>query len=126
MAELPTFDELEGIRDLMMIQRNPRNALESLMFPQPERGEMQPFHPLQRYDYLEAYRQGAFGPDPDDANRIHGDSRFKSPDHPTRFGADRPGVVVDRITNKPIDVLDENQMNHFYRALLRAFGYGDG
>ena len=110
-TEPPTWDEIEKLQKVMRSQFEPRNLGEAMLLGiVPWDKRFKPLSSQQHYDYLQMLRaQIELGPDAADSNRLHGDSRFKEPTHPTRFGVDEnnPDKVTDRITGQEADFTDE-------------------
>lgn len=119
-SQLPSWYELEALQAIMQSQFAPRTLGEALFFGTLQNKRFSPMHPLQRYDYLQMLRDSMkLSPDPTDSNRLHGDSRYKQKDHPTRFGVDEPNteVITDRITGQAADMADQEILNQFLNTL---------
>ena len=124
-TKLPTWDEIETLQKMMRSVFEPRNLGEAMILGVvPWDKRFRPLSPLQHYKALEALRANMqLAPDESDSGRLHGDSRWKEPTHPTRFGVDEPNpdVVTDRITGKPADFTDEQLLEQFLRNLPLQF-----
>lgn len=101
VSGMPSFDELAATQAFKREQRGfPTDDLSGQFFD--------PFNPLEGYDFISSLRGGGkTGIDPGD-QILHGDSRFKSPNHPTRFGVDRGDFITDRITGEEANLSDQD------------------
>lgn len=123
-TRLPTWEENEALQNMMRSQFAPRSIVEAMLYGTGTGKTYRPYDPRQEYDYLGMLRsQVPLSADPADSYRLHGDSRFKAPTHPTRFGVDEPNadIITDRITGRPMEWTPEN-IDILLRNLGRQFG----
>jgi hypothetical protein len=123
---MPSFDESEEIRSTESERMSPNSIAEILAYGTRKPRQIEPYHPMQNFDLLSAFRTGGVAQGGRQGDGVvHGGSFFKGPDHPTRFGPAMSGepYVEDRMKSSiqgqsvKADVMDPKTLGQILSGL---------